>query len=92
MGSGEGGVGRQQGTGEFFDSVVRVVRALVNVFLRIHYAATHHFVYRVQHIPGVENDIADELSRVHAVSQLSTRCRSSIDPSPITPVLPRIQA
>ena len=56
------------------------------------HAATHHFVYRVQHIPGVENDIADELSRVHAVSQLSTRCRSSIDPSPITPVLPRIQA
>jgi len=54
------------------------------------YAAQHHFVYRVEHIPGVENIIADELSRVHDVLQLSTQCLSSIDPSPIIPVLPHI--
>ena len=87
----------------FFTDCMPVVHALAKgasrtrrimqlIRLLHHYAATHHFVYRVQHIPGVENDIADELSRVHAVSQLSTRCRSSIDPSPITTVLPRIQA
>jgi hypothetical protein len=55
-------------------------------------AAQHHFIYRVLHIRGVENTIADELSRVHDVSQLSMRCRSNIDPSPITPVLPLIPA
>jgi hypothetical protein len=87
----------------FFTDCMPVVHALAKgasrtrrimqlIRLLHHYAATHHFVYRVQHIPGVENNIADELSRVHAMSQLSTRCRSSIDPSPITPVLPRIQA
>jgi hypothetical protein len=54
------------------------------------YAASHHFVYRVQHVPGVENKIADELSRVLDAAQLSIQCRRSIDPLPITPVLPAI--
>jgi hypothetical protein len=64
-------------------------RRIMQLIRQLHfYAATHHFVYRIQHIPGVENVIADELSRVHVISQLSTRCRSNIDPSPTTPVLP----
>jgi hypothetical protein len=66
-------------------------RRMMELIRILHFtAAQHHFVYRVQHIPGVENTIADELSRVHDVSQLSTRCRSSIDPSPTIPVLPHI--
>ena len=66
-------------------------RRIMQLIRVLHFvAAQHHFVYRVQHIPGVENVTADELSRVHDVSQLSTRCRSSIDPSPIIPVLPLI--
>ncbi len=85
----------------FFTDCMPVVQALTKGASRtrrimqliriLHFiAAQHHFVYRVKHIPGVENAIADELSRVHDVSQLSTRCRSSIDPSPITPALPHI--
>jgi hypothetical protein len=85
----------------FFTDCMPVVQALTKGASRtrrmmqliriLHFtAAQHHFVYRVQHIPGVENVIADELSRVHVVSQLSTRCRSSIDPLPTTPVLPHI--
>jgi hypothetical protein len=54
------------------------------------YAARHSFSYRVQHIAGVDNAIADELSRVHDVSQLSIACRSRIDPLPITPALPTV--
>jgi hypothetical protein len=66
-------------------------RRIMQLIRILHFtAAQHHFIYRVHHIPGVENTIADELSRVHDVSQLSTRCRSNIDPSPITPVLPLI--
>jgi hypothetical protein len=87
----------------FFTDCMPVVQALTKGASRtrrimqliriLHFtAAQHHFIYRVQHIPGVENTIADELSRVHDVSQLSTRCRNSIDPSPITPVLPLIPA
>jgi hypothetical protein len=87
----------------FFTDCMPVVQALTKGASRtrrmmqliriLHFtAARHHFIYRVQHIPGVENIIADELSRVHDVSQLSTRCRSSIDPSPITPSLPLIPA
>jgi hypothetical protein len=55
-----------------------------------HHAAKHSFVYTVRHIAGVNNTIADELSRVHDVSQLSSACRNAIDPSPIIPVLPHI--
>jgi hypothetical protein len=66
-------------------------RRMMQLIRLLHfYAAQYHFVYRVEHIPGVDNVIADELSRVHDVSQLSTPCRNSIDPSPITPVLPHI--
>lgn len=54
------------------------------------YAAKYSFVYRAQHIAGVNNTIADELSRVHDVSQLSPTCRSAIDPSPTIPALPHI--
>ena len=85
----------------FFTDCMPVVQALTKGASRtrrimqliriLHFtAAQHHFVYRVQHVPGVENAIADELSRVHDVSQLSTGCRSNIDPSPTTPVLPPI--
>jgi hypothetical protein len=64
--------------------IMQLIRALH------HYAARHHFTYRTEHVPGVDNSIADELSRVHDVTQLSTGCRRSIDPSPITAVLPAI--
>jgi hypothetical protein len=64
--------------------IMQLIRALH------YYAARDHFVYRAEHIAGVNNSIADELSRVHDVTQLSTGCRRSIDPSPITPVLPAI--
>ena len=85
----------------FFTDCMPVVQALTKGASRtrrimqliriLHFtAAQHHFVYRVQHVPGVENAIADELSRVHDVSQLSTGCRSNIAPSPTTPVLPPI--
>jgi hypothetical protein len=43
-----------------------------------------------RHIHGVENTIADKLSRVRDLSQLSKACRRSIDLSPVTPVLPAI--
>ncbi len=66
--------------------IMQLIRALH------YYAARHHFVYRAQHIAGVHNVIADELSRVHVVTQLSTECRRSIDLSPVTPVLPAIPA
>jgi hypothetical protein len=56
------------------------------------YAARFHFVYRAEHIAGVDNAIADELSRVHDVSQLSPACRRCIDPSPVIPSLPAIPA
>ena len=41
---------------------------------------------------GVHNVIADELSRVHGVTQLTTECCRNIDPSEVTPVLPAIPA
>ena len=66
--------------------IMQLIRALH------HYAACYHFVYRAEHIAGVNNAIADELSRVHDVRQLSTRCRRNIDLSPVTPVLPAIPA
>lgn len=66
-------------------------RSMMQLIRFLHYhAAKHHFEYRVVHIPGVENSIADELSRVFCVSQLSQQCLNSIDPSPTTPVLPTI--
>jgi Reverse transcriptase-like len=66
-------------------------RRMMQLIRQLHfYAASHHFVYRVQHVPGVENKIADELSRVLDAAQLSIQCRRSIDPLPITPVLPAI--
>ena len=66
--------------------IMQLIRALH------YYAARHHFIYRAEHIPGVDNDVADELSRVHDMSQLSTECRRNIDPSPVIPVLPAIPA
>jgi hypothetical protein len=66
-------------------------RRIMQLIRHLHHcAARHHFVYRVEHIAGVDNVIADELSRVYDVSQLSTCCRRSIDPSPVIPVLPVI--
>jgi hypothetical protein len=66
-------------------------RRMMQLIRALHfYAARHSFSYRVQHIAGVDNGIADELSRVHDVSQLSPACRSSIDPSQVTPVLPTV--
>jgi hypothetical protein len=56
-----------------------------------HCAALHHFDYRIVHIAGVDNVIADELSRVFSVSQLSQTCRQLIDPSPVMAALPLIQ-
>ena len=64
--------------------IMQLIRALH------HYAARFHFVYKAEHIAGDKNVIADELSRVFVVSQLSTQCRRAIDPSPIIPVLPNI--
>lgn len=67
-------------------------RRMMQLLRFLHYhAAQHHFTYRAVHIPGVENIIADELSRVHCVSQLSPQCRQSIGPSATIPVLPLIQ-
>jgi hypothetical protein len=66
-------------------------RRIMQLIRALHfYAARYHFVYRAEHIAGVNNSTADELSRVHDVTQLSTGCRRSIDLSPITPVLPAI--
>jgi hypothetical protein len=66
-------------------------RRIMQLIRHLHHcAARHHFVYRAEHIAGVENVIADELSRVLDVSQLSTSCRRSIDRSPVIPVLPVI--
>ena len=55
-----------------------------------HVAARNSFLYRVMHIPGVDNTIADELSRVFVYSQLSTSTRAAIAHSMTTPVLPHI--
>ena len=85
----------------FFTDCMAVVQALtrgasrtrriMQLMRMLHFtAARHHSIYRVQHIPGVHNVVADELSRVHDVSQLSTGCRSSIDSSPTIPALPLI--
>ena len=66
-------------------------RRIMQLIRQLHlYSARHHFHYRIEHIAGVDNFVADELSRVHDSAQLSTRCRSAIDPSPIIPVLPDI--
>lgn len=66
-------------------------RRMMQLIRSLHfYAAKYSFAYRAQHIAGVDNTIADELSRVHDVSQLSSTCRSAIDRSPFTPVLPHI--
>jgi len=68
-------------------------RRMMQLIRALHYyAAKNSFVYNVKHIAGVHNAIADELSRVYDVSQLSPACRSAIDPSPIIPVLPHIPA
>ena len=64
--------------------IMQLIRALH------YYAARFHFVYRAEHIAGASNTIADELSRVHDLTQLSTGCRRSIDHSPVIPVLPAI--
>jgi hypothetical protein len=55
------------------------------------YAARHHFVYKAEHIAGVDNIVADELSRVYDYAQLTPLCRSNIDLSPTIPVLPAIR-
>lgn len=66
-------------------------RMMMQLIRHLHFiAAKHHFTYRAVHIPGVDNVIADEISRVTSVSQLSQVCRSNIDPFPITPQLPLI--
>jgi hypothetical protein len=68
-------------------------RRIMQLIRALHfYAARFHFVYRAEHIAGVDNAIADELSRVHDVSQLSPACRRCIDPSPVIPSLPAIPA
>jgi hypothetical protein len=68
-------------------------RRIMQLIRALHfYAARYHFVYRAEHIAGVNNTIADELSRVHDVTQLSTQCRRNIDPSPVIPALPAIPA
>jgi hypothetical protein len=87
----------------FFSDCLPVVQALekgssrtrgIMQLIRIlhHQAAKHSFHYRIKHIPGVENTIADELSRVHVMSQLSMECRRAIDPTPTMPVHPPIQS
>jgi hypothetical protein len=66
-------------------------RRMMQLIRMLHFCAGRHsFSYCAQHIPGVDNSVADELSRVHDVSQLSAACRSSIDPLQTTPVLPTI--
>lgn len=55
-----------------------------------HVAARHSFIYRVIHVPGVDNPIADNLSRVFVYEQLSEATRAAINPSMTTPVLPLI--
>jgi hypothetical protein len=66
-------------------------RRMMQLIRILHFhAARYSFVYSVQHLPGADNAIADELSRVFDVTQLSPTCRGSINPLPITPVLPLI--
>ena len=66
-------------------------RRMMQLIRALHfYGARYHSIYRIEHIAGVDNSIADELSRVHDVAQLSTACRRSINPSPVIPVLPAI--
>ena len=66
-------------------------RRMMQLIHVLHYhAAQHHYQYRAVHIPGVDNTIADELSRVHSMSQLSQECRLNIDLLQTTPVLPII--
>ena len=66
-------------------------RGIMQLIRLLHfYAARHHFVYRAEHIAGDKNVIADELSRVFDVSQLSIRCRRAIAHSQTIPVLPVI--
>ncbi len=68
-------------------------RRIMQLIRALHfYAARFHFIYRAQHIAGVDNAVAYELSRVHDGSQLSSACRRSIDRSPVTPSLPAIPA
>ena len=64
-------------------------RRIMQLIRSLHfYAAQHHFLYRAEHIAGDKNVVADELSRVFDVSQLSTRCRRAIARSQTIPVLP----
>lgn len=66
-------------------------RMMMQLIRSLHYtAATHHFKYRAIHIAGVNNTIADELSRVLSYEQLSHPCRRSIDPLPVIQQLPNI--
>jgi hypothetical protein len=66
-------------------------RRMMQLIRVLHFhAARHSFVYSVRHLPGVDNTIADELSRIFDVAQFSQTCRDSINPSPTTPVLPLI--
>ena len=66
-------------------------RRIMQLVRQLHfYSARHSFVYRIEHIAGVDNFVADELSRVHDYAQLSPRCRNAIDPSPVIAVLPDI--
>jgi hypothetical protein len=50
----------------------------------LHIAATHQFHYRVQHIAGVTNRVADALSRFDM--QAFRACHPSANPMPITRV------
>ena len=66
-------------------------RRIMQLIRALHfYAARYHFMYRAEHIAGAKNTIADELSRVFDVSQLSTQCRRAIARSQTIPVLPVI--
>jgi hypothetical protein len=66
-------------------------RRMMQLIRFLHYnAAQHHYQYRVIHIAGVHNVIADELSRVHSMSQFSQECLRNIDPLQTTPLLPII--
>jgi hypothetical protein len=66
-------------------------RRMMQLLRALHFvAARNSFVYRVLHLPGVDNTLADELSRVFTVAQLSPTTLARINPSMTTPVLPLI--
>lgn len=66
-------------------------RRMMQLLRALHFsAARHSFVYCVRHLAGVDNTIADDLSRVFVREQLSPATRAIIAPFMTTPVLPHI--